>query len=277
MPIAEATSDEVKDATIVGEANSVLRKLAMESKDELLIGAAHVLESLWIMLRARDKIACETMARFARLAVAYRTEYERQSLDGLPTPIDLNEMKQLILHDRSTIEELPSKGGLDRHLNAATLYRFTQNLWVRIYDLDPNVTVTPYTPIAEQDPVRAAAMFIGMVQILFPDIGSSVVNDIDAFTKKVADAWKRRARLLHARDKRIDAAIMVVDGLKAIGLSHNKANNWIRSMLNAITNGKDSPKREQGRGAQGRFGSGRNTAKTKTGPICDTSVDGTSK
>ena len=129
VPSTEPASNEVTDATIVGDANAVLWKRAIESKDRLLIGASHVLNSVWIMLRTRDKRACRTMATLAKLCVAHRVDHMREALDGMVAPIDPNELKEMILRDRAAIEDLPSIAGLDRHLNVAYLHRFTDYLW----------------------------------------------------------------------------------------------------------------------------------------------------
>jgi hypothetical protein len=283
MPIDHPTSNEVTDATIVGEANSVLWKRAIKSKDELLIGAAHVLNSVWIMLRMRDKRAYETMANLTRLSVAHRTDHARESLDGLQAPIDRNELEQLIFRDRATIEELPSKGGLDRHLNVASLYFLTDHLWRIPVAQEPSITAAPAAPIAEENLIGAARIFVVGVQIQFPDLAKVRIDDIEKCATKVANAWQRRARLLRERNTRrkrtngIDTALLVVDGLKAIGLPHNDANNWIRSVLQAITKETKSAKREQERGTQGRFGSNRIAPKARTGQANRRKADGTSK
>lgn len=259
---SEQARKDVTHDTLVYEAASILWKRALESKDDLLIGAAHVLHAVWIMLRTRGKHAQETMVQLEKLSDEYRAEHQHEVLEGMSKPDDLDELKRLTFCDLLSLEELPPRAGLDRRRNIATLVRLTDSLWQEPVEHKSNLPGAPAAPIAEQDLVRAASLFVYMVRMLFPDIATIAGHDIDSFAKKIAEAWERREKRVHQKNKKIDPELLVVDGLEVLGVKRGDVHNWLkRSARENTTGGANPEKREQERDTRGRFGADKNAPK----------------
>jgi hypothetical protein len=201
---------DLSDADVVSEAGGLLWQRALRRHDDsFLAGAARIFHTVWIMLRSRDEDARAVMLSLERDCIDYR---ERRYLG-----IDGDQHRD---GDAWSNSELPPRAGLDR---AGVLYGLIDLVNV-IKGLVQKGTDTPHEE-------AAAIFFVGAVARSFPHVvigvGRKRRRELE---KRIAAAWRHRARRAGMTMADLDARSMILDGFAVLGVSRGQVNNWLKGV-----------------------------------------------
>lgn len=258
----QACKDD-SDAGVVAEAGRQLSERALaRPKDELLIGAARVVRTVWYMLSANDDKAREAMLGVVKLCVKYTEGLSLQSklrwtLD-LEKVGDVGELRRFLEQNEWLIQQLPSRAYLDRHLNTAMLIRLADPIRDHLKEL-PDRQERWKAAIPPDDPIwKDVVFFMIFVRYLLPDAVNPDERDFDGCMTGIARAWVHKASEDRWDAKPLKTPSLVEAALVVLGVSRNDAHNWVLGATKKLETEETKPQeREQERDNHGRIGPGK--------------------